>query len=129
MADAPSERHLPGDTVTGTDPLAFSLEFVGRMRKRAGLANIPSLRTAIAIPRYLTARLFRKGALVPQDYLDAAVVNTPFEDQNAAYGSPAKSCSRLSRRRARRCGRCRRVRSPVARRRTPRSRSSTISLD
>src|SRR5262245_7624312 len=80
-----TESHLPGDTVTGTDPLAFSLEFVARMRKRNGLANIPSLRTAIAIPRYLTARLFRKGALVPQDYLDAAVLNTPFEDQGPAY--------------------------------------------
>jgi Mg-chelatase subunit ChlD len=82
---AASEQHLPGDSVTGTDPLEFSLEFVSRMRKRKGLSHIPSLRTAIAIPRYLTARLFRKGALVPQDYLEAAVLNTPFEDQAAAY--------------------------------------------
>ncbi|MCI0637426.1 MAG: VWA domain-containing protein [Gemmataceae bacterium] len=79
------EQHLPGDTVTGTDPLLFALEFVGRMRKRKGLAHVPSLRTAIAIPRYLTARAFRKGSLVPQDYLDAAVLNTPFEDQSAAF--------------------------------------------
>ena len=82
---ANDEQHLPGDTVTGTDPLQFSLEFVGRMRKRKGLTHLPSLRTAIAIPRYLTARLFRKGSLVPQDYLDAAVLNTPYEDQTAAY--------------------------------------------
>jgi Mg-chelatase subunit ChlD len=82
---SPSEQHLPGDTVTGTDPLVFSLEFVSRMRKRKGLSHLPSLRTAIAIPRYLTARAFRKGALVPQDYLDAAVLNTPFEDQEAAF--------------------------------------------
>jgi Mg-chelatase subunit ChlD len=81
----PSEQHLPGDTVTGTDPLQFSLEFVSRMRKRKGLSHLPSLRTAIAIPRYLTARAFRKGSLVPQDYLDAAVLNTPFEDQVAAF--------------------------------------------
>ena len=67
MAD---EQHLPGDTVTGTDPLVFSLEFVSRMRKRKGLSHVPSLRTAIAIPRYLTARAFRKGALIPQDYLE-----------------------------------------------------------
>ena len=51
MSTAHVEQHLPGDTVTGTDPLAFSLEFVTRMRKRKGLSHLPSLRTAIAIPR------------------------------------------------------------------------------
>src|SRR6185312_5616764 len=82
---SPLEQHLPGDTVTGTDPLQFSLEFVSRMRKRKGLSHVPSVRTAIAIPRFLTARAFRKGTLIPQDYLDAAVLNTPFEDQSAAF--------------------------------------------
>jgi Mg-chelatase subunit ChlD len=81
----PLEQHLPGDTVTGTDPLQFSLEFVSRMRKRKGLSHVPSVRTAIAIPRFLTARAFRKGMLIPQDYLDAAVLNTPYEDQAAAF--------------------------------------------
>src|SRR5947208_12318482 len=85
MSDPHVEQHLPGDTVTGTDPLAFSLEFVARMRKRKGLSHVPSLRTAIAIPRYLTARAFRKRTLVPQDYLDAAILNTPYEDQPAAF--------------------------------------------
>src|SRR5215813_4288884 len=85
MAETIAELHLPGDTVTGTDPLMFSLEFVTRMRKRKGLSHVPSLRTAIAIPRFLTARIFRKKALVPQDYLDAAVLNTPYEDQPAAF--------------------------------------------
>jgi Mg-chelatase subunit ChlD len=85
MAESPqTEQHLPGDTVTGTDPLAFALDFVSRMRKRKGLSHLPSLRTAIAIPRFLTARIFRKQSLVPQDYLDAAVLNTPYEDQAAA---------------------------------------------
>jgi Mg-chelatase subunit ChlD len=65
--------------------LHFSLEFVGNMRKRKGLSHVPSLRTAISIPQFLTARLFRKGSLVPQDYLDAAVLNTPYEDQQAAF--------------------------------------------
>src|SRR5690349_11039904 len=80
-----AELHLPGDTVTGTDPVAFSLEFVTRMRKRPGLSHVPSIRTAIAIPRFLTARAFRKRGLIPQDYLDAAVLNTPYEDQPAAF--------------------------------------------
>ena len=60
------------------------------MRKRKGLSHVPSLRTAIAIPRFLTARVFRKGALIPQDYLDAAVLNTPYEDQPAARGDQAR---------------------------------------
>src|SRR5215468_8107415 len=85
MAETIAELHLPGDTVTGTDPLLFSLEFVTRMRKRKGLFHVPSLRTAIAIPGYLTARAFRKQGLVPQDYLEAAVLNTPYEDQPAAH--------------------------------------------
>src|SRR5262245_63268659 len=85
MSESHTEQHLPGDTVTGTDPLMFSLEFVTRMRKRKGLSHVPSLRTAIAIPRYLTTRAFRKKGLVPQDYLDAAILNTPYEDQPAAF--------------------------------------------
>src|SRR5215813_12790901 len=85
MAETIAELHLPGDTVTGTDPLMFSLEFVTRMRKRKGLSHVPSLRTAIAIPRFLTARAFRKQTLIPQDYLDAAVLNTPYEDQPIAF--------------------------------------------
>lgn len=80
-----AEQHLPGDTVTGTDPVQFSLEFVGRMRKLKGLSHVPSLRSAISIPRFLTARLFRKGTLIPQDYLDSAVLNTPYEDQQQAF--------------------------------------------
>src|SRR5262249_19244685 len=62
-----------------------SLEFVTRMRKRPGLSHVPSIRTAVAIPRFLTARAFRKRGLIPQDYLDAAVLNTPYEDQPAAF--------------------------------------------
>src|ERR1700752_4373888 len=85
MSASQTEQHLPGDSVTGTDPLMFSLEFVARMRKRKGLSHVPSLRTAIAIPRYLTARVFRKGTLIPQDYIDAAVLNTPYEDQVPAF--------------------------------------------
>lgn len=80
-----SEGKLPGDTVEGTDPLTFSLEFVLKMRKQKGLSHVPSLRTTLAIPRFLTARLVRLGTLTPRDYLDAAVLNTPFEDQAKAF--------------------------------------------
>lgn len=76
---------LPGDTVESTDPIAFALDFVLQMRKRKDLSHTPSVRTSLAIPRFLTARLFRVGTLSPRDYLDAAVLNTPYEDQKIAW--------------------------------------------
>lgn len=75
---------LPGDTVEGTDPLTFALAFVTAMRKAKAVVNIPSLRTTVSIPRFIAARWFRLRALSPQDYLDAAVLNTPPEDQAIA---------------------------------------------
>src|SRR5688572_2924866 len=67
------------------DPVAFSLEFVALLRKRTDLSQVPSLRTAVAIPRFLTARLFRKGSLTARDLVEAAVHVTPYEDQGAAF--------------------------------------------
>lgn len=81
MADL---RKLPGDTVEGTDPLVFALAFVTAMRKQRGLTQVPSLRTTLAIPRFVAARWFRLRALTPRDYLDAAVLCTPAEDQHVA---------------------------------------------
>ncbi len=75
---------LPGDTVEGTDPLAFALAFVTAMRKAKAVVHIPSLRTTLSIPRFIAARWFRLRALTPNDYLEAAVLNTPPEDQAIA---------------------------------------------
>lgn len=80
-----SLHRLPGDTVTDTDPVTFALEFVITMRKQKGLSHVPSLRTTLAIPRFLTARGMRTGSLSLRDYLDAAVLNTPYEDQKIAW--------------------------------------------
>lgn len=74
-------KQLPGDTTSGTDPVAFAIAFVTAMRKERGLSQIPSLRTTVAIPRLLTARWFRLRALAPRDYVDAAVLCSPPEDQ------------------------------------------------
>jgi Mg-chelatase subunit ChlD len=71
--------------VTGTDPQGFALEFVIRMRRQKNLSHIPSLRTSIAIPRFLTARCLRQGGLTPKDYIDAAVLLSPYEDQKIAW--------------------------------------------
>lgn len=84
-ADREGRQNLPGDSVEAWDPIGFSLEFVIRMRKLKGLSHVPSLRTTVAIPKFLTARLMRTGSLAPRDYLDAAVLNTPYEDQKKAW--------------------------------------------
>lgn len=68
-----------------SDPIEFSLAFVAALRKRTDLSQPPSLRTALAIPRFLSARLFRKGSLTARDFVEAAVYITPFEDQGAAF--------------------------------------------
>lgn len=68
-----------------SDPIAFALAFVGELRKRSDLSHTPSLRTAVAIPKFLTARRFRKGALTARDFVEAAVYLTPMEDQGAAF--------------------------------------------
>lgn len=68
-----------------TDPIAFALAFVGELRKRTDLSQVPSIRTAVAIPRFLTARLFRKGSLTARDFVEAAVYITPYEDQGPAF--------------------------------------------
>jgi hypothetical protein len=72
------------DVVERTDPVSFALDFVAALRERKDLSQVPSLRTAVAIPRFLTARYFRKGALNARDYVEAAVYLTPYEDQGAA---------------------------------------------
>lgn len=74
----------PGDSVANTDPVAFAMAFVTAMRREKGLSQLPSLRTTLAIPRFLSARWFRLRALTPRDYCDAAVLCTPSEDQAAA---------------------------------------------
>jgi len=83
-APEPALSKYPNDTVEGIDPLGFALAFVATMRKTKGLVHVPSLRTTQAIPRFLSARWFRVRALTPQDYLAAALLNTPPEDQPIA---------------------------------------------
>lgn len=78
-------RRMPGDTVQDTDPQAFALEFVTRMRRAKNLSHLPSLRTSIAIPRFLTARCLRQGGLTPRDYIESAVLLSPYEDQKIAW--------------------------------------------
>ena len=79
-----SDEKFPGDEVEGWAPLTFALAFVRQMRKERRLSHRPSLRTTLAVPKLLTARYFRTQRLTPQDYIEAAVFNTPYEDQEIA---------------------------------------------
>lgn len=84
MAKPVAAYSLPNDSVEGFNPVDFSLRFVRAMRQRAGLHHVPSLRTSLAIPQFLAARWFRLQRLDADDYIAAAVLNTPYEDQATA---------------------------------------------
>ena len=68
------------------NPISFSVEFISQMRKeqKTLMNGPPSSRQAIAIPKFLTARFMRKHNLIPEDYIHAAVLTTPIEDQAIA---------------------------------------------
>ncbi|TXT66885.1 MAG: putative VWA domain containing CoxE-like protein [Promethearchaeota archaeon] len=79
------------------NPISFAIEFIYQMRRNKGrLQNIPSTRQAIAIPKLLTAMYHRKCNLIPEDFITAAVITTPIEDQaiareiafNIIFGDP-----------------------------------------
>ncbi len=68
------------------NPISFSVEFIARMRKekKTLINGPPSSRQALAIPKLLTARFMRKHTLIPEDYIQSAVLTTPIEDQEIA---------------------------------------------
>ncbi|MHA1624012.1 MAG: VWA domain-containing protein [Promethearchaeota archaeon] len=74
-----------GNRVLDWNPITFTVEFIYRMRKtQKKLLNIPSTRQAVAIPKLLTAMYYRKNNLLHEDFITAAVITTPIEDQNIA---------------------------------------------
>ncbi len=74
-----------GNRVLDWNPITFTVEFIYRMRKtQKKLLNIPSTRQAVAIPKLLTAMYYRKNSLLHEDFITAAVITTPIEDQNIA---------------------------------------------
>ena len=67
------------------NPISFTVEFLQRMRRnRKKLLNLPSTRQAVAIPKLITAMYYRKVKLIPEDFIKAAVITTPVEDQEIA---------------------------------------------
>ncbi len=62
----------------------FSHEFVTRMRRSEEVRLYPSVRQTQAIPKFLSARYFKKGELSLDDFVDAAVFTTHPPDQKIA---------------------------------------------
>ncbi|MHA1534276.1 MAG: hypothetical protein ACTSP8_06040 [Promethearchaeota archaeon] len=74
-----------GNRVLDWNPITFTVEFIYRMRRtQKRLLNIPSTRQAVAIPKLLTAMYYRKNNLLHEDFITAAVITTPIEDQDIA---------------------------------------------
>ena len=74
-----------GNQVLNWTPIPFTVEFISRMRKnQKKLQYIPSSRQAVAIPKLITAIYYRKSILIPEDFIKAAVLTTPIEDQTLA---------------------------------------------
>lgn len=83
--DPAATARFKGDHVTRYTPISFSIAFVQAMRKRSEVSHVPSVRTAVGLPRFLTARYFRTRQLTTKDYVEAAVFCTPLEDQGVAF--------------------------------------------
>lgn len=79
-----TEKAFENDQVDGWTPPRFAIAFTRKMRKHKGIAYVPSIRSSLAIPKFLTARYFRTHILTPNDYLEAAILNTAYEDQAIA---------------------------------------------
>ena len=79
-------RHISfeNDQVEGWTPVQFSITFTRKLRSVKSISQPPSIRTTLAIPQFLTARYCRTRLLTPGDYIQAAVLNTPYEDQTIA---------------------------------------------
>jgi hypothetical protein len=81
---AAEERRFGEGLVEGWTPVSFAIAFVAKLRQNKRIHDVPSLRTTLSIPRFLTARYFRTKTLTARDYIEAAVYNTAPEDQAIA---------------------------------------------
>ncbi|MDX9724017.1 MAG: hypothetical protein RBU37_24920, partial [Myxococcota bacterium] len=84
MSEQKHEAAFVHDLVEGFNPISFAIELTRRMRRDSRVQHPPSLRSSLAIPRFLSARYFRTHRLSPLDYVAAAVLNTTPEDQAIA---------------------------------------------
>jgi len=65
------------------NPVDFAIEFINALRQQKNVTP-PSVRQAISIAKILMVRLLKYHTLIPQDYVNAAVLTTYYEDQDIA---------------------------------------------
>lgn len=65
------------------NPVEFAIEFINALRQQENITP-PSIRQAISIAKILMIRLLKYHTLIPQDYVNAAVLTTYYEDQDIA---------------------------------------------
>jgi Mg-chelatase subunit ChlD len=58
------------------NPCEFAVEFIRRMRNHPDIVQIPSSRQVLSIPRLLIARYYRKGTIIPNDFIDVSTVTS-----------------------------------------------------
>lgn len=81
----PTAGDFIGNQVLAWTPLRFTVEFLKRLRaEQDKLANIPTVRQAIAMAKLMVTMYHRKASLLPLDFINAAVLTTPVEDQAIA---------------------------------------------
>ncbi len=79
MSSKPMFEPVPSQAID------FAYEFVARMRTRDDIQVKPTIRQSLAIPRLLISRYFRKGSLVLDDFINAAVFTSYPADQEIAH--------------------------------------------
>ena len=81
----PTTGDFIGNQVLHWSPLRFAVEFSARLRKQeTKLSNVPTVRQPVAMARLMTTMYYRKASLTPLDFINAAVLTTPVEDQEIA---------------------------------------------
>ena len=67
------------------DPIQFAVSFVRKLRTHKDVKNIPSVRQSISIVKLIMAKFERNMEIFLDDYITAAVITTPIEDQKIAH--------------------------------------------
>ncbi|MHA1660581.1 MAG: VWA domain-containing protein [Promethearchaeota archaeon] len=66
------------------NPCEFAVEFVRRMRNHPDIIQIPSSRQVLSIPKLILSRYYRKGNLIPNDFIEISTVTSFPDNQKLA---------------------------------------------
>ena len=66
------------------NPCEFAVEFIRRMRNHPDIIQIPSSRQVLSIPNLIISRYFRKGTIIPNDFIEISAVTSFPDNQTLA---------------------------------------------